>query len=73
LGFSLGGGGKVVALDYEFRSESGIYRLAIDGTEVVFKGLGFEKRNDKHPYVTLTVDLMTNEISSQITEAEDFD
>lgn len=72
MGFS-DGSGKVVQVNYSYISENGEYRVNIeDDAMVVFTGLGKEVRKEKHPFVTLTVNLVTSEITTTPGEAEGF-
>jgi hypothetical protein len=66
---------KVVAVNYSYFSDNGEYRVSLGDTEteIVIEGLGKELRNDKFPYVTMTMELTTAETTVDVSERGSWD
>lgn len=68
LGFQLAGG------VWSLTNENGEYRvISTNSGVVVVAGLGRDTKGGKHPYAEMTVDLLTSDISTTLSDKEAFD
>ncbi len=69
MGFS-NADGKVVSVNYSYLSDNGEYRVTLGdtNTQIVIQGLGKELRNDKFPFVTMTMELTTGQTTVDVSE-----
>ncbi|MDZ4121834.1 MAG: hypothetical protein U1C33_05400 [Candidatus Cloacimonadaceae bacterium] len=73
MGFSTEDSKVVAQSVFKYFSDNGEYRVQLDDTSVVFTGLGKEEKDGVHPFVTLSVELTTGAITTEISTAEGFE